>query len=195
MRSASEPRPIDFTAKAVSAKGQEATSEKVQVNVQLEVVEKPIVDVKIAVSNTGSGQVDTNTLTNNFKLVCQEGENVNLSDLVIRYYFTADGNQDQTVWVDNASIQMNQAPWYVSYTGKVVGEVVAMDTPTDTADSYIEIAFTTTDQMAVGAALDIATRTAKADWSNYDQSNDFSYGENSKIAVYYEGNLVAGIQP
>lgn len=187
--------PIIFTAKAVSAKGEQAVSQKVQVNVQLEVVEKPIVDVVMAISHTGSGQVSTNTLVNNFKLVYEEGEEVSLSDVVIRYYFTADGSQNQTVWVDSAALQMNQAPWYVSYTGKIVGNVVMMDEPLSAADSYIEIVFNTSDKILPGSTVDIATRTAKSDWSNYDQSNDYSFGDSSKITVYYQGNLIAGVEP
>lgn len=187
--------PIVFTAKAVSTKGQEAMAEAIHVKVQLEVIEKPDVDVKIAVTNVGSGQVNTNTLVNNFKLVCEEGEDVSLSDVAIRYYFTADGSQSQTTWIDNASIQMNQAPWYVSYTGKVRGQVVSMNEPTDRADNYIEITFNTSDKILPGAALDIATRTAKSDWSNYDQSNDYSFGDSSKVAVYYQGQLVFGVEP
>lgn len=187
--------PIVFTAKAVSAKGQEAMAEAVRVKVQLEVIEKPDTDVKIAVTNVGSGQINTNVLTNNFKLTCEEGEDVRLSDLVIRYYFTADGSQSQTTWVDNASIQMNQAPWYASYTGKIVGQVVGMDKLTDTADSYIEITFNTSDKILPGEVLDIATRTAKSDWSNYNQSNDYSFGDSSKVAVYYQGDLVFGVEP
>lgn len=187
--------PISFTAKATSTKGKTTTSAAVKVYVQLEVVEAPVVDFVLEVGNTGNGQASTNTLTNNFKLVHKSGNDIDLSKLEIRYYFTADGSEGQTVWCDNAAAQMNKAPWYSPYTSKVSGKVIKMDAAKAGADCYIQITINASEMISAGTTLEIATRTAKSNWSNYDQSNDYSYGNAGKVCVYYDGNLVAGIEP
>ena len=35
----------------------------------------------------------------------------------------------------------------------------------------------------------------KGDWSNYNQSNDYSYGNANRITVYYDNALIYGIEP
>lgn len=187
--------PISFTAKATSTKGKTTTSVAVKVYVQLEVVEAPVVDFVLEVGNTGNGQASTNTLTNNFKLVHKSGNDIDLSKLEIRYYFTADGSEGQTVWCDNAAAQMNKAPWYSPYTSKVNGKVIKMDAAKAGADCYIQITINASEMISAGTTLEIATRTAKSNWSNYDQTNDYSYGNAGKVCVYYDGNLVAGVEP
>lgn len=187
--------PISFTAKATSTKGKTTTSTAVKVYVQLEVVEAPVVDFVLEVGNTGNGQASTNTLTNNFKLVHKSGNDIDLSKLEIRYYYTADGSEGQTVWCDNAAAQMNKAPWYSPYTSKVSGKVIKMDATKAGADCYIQITINASEMISAGTTLEIATRTAKSNWSNYDQTNDYSYGNAGKVCVYYDGNLVAGVEP
>lgn len=187
--------PINFTAKATSTKGKVTTSNAAKVYVQLEVVEAPVTDFVLGISNTGSGQATTNTLTNNFKLVHKSGSDIDLSKLEIRYYYTADGSEDQTVWCDHVAAQMNKAPWYSALTGKVKGQVVRMDAAKSGADSYIQLTFNVSEMISAGTNLEIATRTAKSNWSNYDQGNDYSYGDASKVCVYYDGSLIMGIEP
>lgn len=187
--------PVVFTAEAVSDLGVKTTSDAVTVNVQKPVKVAPVVNFNIDVTNNSNGSVNSNTITNNFVVNHLGGDDIDLSKLTLRYFFTKDGATSQTVWCDNAAAQMNFAPWYVSFTGKVQGNVVPMAAPTADADSYIEIVFNGSDTIKAGAQLTIATRTAKSDWSNYDQSNDFSYGDSSKVAVYYDGELIAGMEP
>ena len=187
--------PVVFTAVAVSDLGAETTSEAVSVEIQKPVKAAPVVSFDLGIANSSNGGTNTNTITNNFVISHLGGDEVDLSKLSLRYFFTKDGTADQTVWVDNAAAQMNYDPWYVSYTGKIQGKAVTMTAPTEDADSYIEILFNGTDTLKSGAQLTIATRTAKNDWSNYDQTNDFSYGDSNKIAVYYDGELIAGMEP
>lgn len=188
--------PINFSAKAITKKGTQAQSKVITIFVQKEVQTTPEPsDTEIEVSNTSSASVTTNTLVNNFKIKNIKGEALDLSKLSIRYYYTSDGAGKETVWCDNVSITFNKAPWYVSYTGVCNGNIVKMSGKTDLADSYLEITFDTTDQLEEGAVLEAATRTAKDNWSNYDQSNDYSYGDSEKVAVYYDGVLIAGMEP
>ena len=90
---------------------------------------------------------------------------------------------------------MNKAPWYSALTGKVKGQVVRMDAAKSGADSYIQLTFNVSEMISAGTNLEIATRTAKSNWSNYDQGNDYSYGDASKVCVYYDGSLIMGIEP
>ena len=188
--------PIKFTAKAITKKGTQVSSKVITVFVQKEVQTTPgPSDIEIEVSNTNGASVTTNTLVNNFRIKNKKGKALDLSKLSIRYFYTSDGAGEESVWCDNVSITYNKAPWYVSYIGVSKGKIVRMNNKTDLADSYIEITFDSIDQLEEGAVLEAATRTAKNDWSNYDQSNDYSYGDNEKVAVYYDGVLIAGMEP
>ncbi|HKI47225.1 MAG TPA: T9SS type A sorting domain-containing protein, partial [Balneolales bacterium] len=48
---------------------------------------------------------------------------------------------------------------------------------------------------------EIQYRIAKADWSNFDESDDYSYlpkapyAENDHITAYYKGDLIYGMEP
>jgi endoglucanase len=184
-------------AKAYADNGTSATSKPIIVQVQLPVSENPPIptDIEIEVNNSNSTTVSTSTLLNNFSIKHKKGKALDLSKLSIRYYYTADGSQKESVWCDNVSITYNRAPWYVSYTGVSNGNVVRLSDKTDLADSYIEITFASSETLEEGATLQVSTRTAKEDWSNYDQSNDYSYGDNQKVVVYYDGVLISGIEP
>ncbi|WP_455715967.1 glycoside hydrolase family 9 protein [Anaerosporobacter sp.] len=183
-------------AKAYGDNGTSTVSKSITVQVQLPVSEKPIpTDIEIEVSNTGNTAISTSTLQNNFSIKHKSGKALDLSKLSIRYYYTSDGTEKETVWCDNTSMTYNKAPWYVSYTGISKGNVVKMSDKTSLSDSYIEITFNSSDTLEEGAVLNVATRTAKDNWSNYDQSNDYSYGDSEKVAVYYDGILISGIEP
>jgi cellulose 1,4-beta-cellobiosidase len=57
--------------------------------------------------------------------------------------------------------------------------------------------------LAPGASTgEIQTRIHKSDWSNYDESDDYSYDplktaytEWSKVTLYQDGGLIWGIEP
>lgn len=187
-----------YTIKAIAYadNGMNTISNSITVKVQLPVQTTPEPsDIEIEVSNTNGASVTTNTLVNNFRIKNLKGKALDLSKLSIRYFYTSDGAGEESLWCDNVSITYNKAPWYVSYIGVSKGKIVRLNNKTDLADSYIEITFDSTDQLDEGAVLEAATRTAKNDWSNYDQSNDYSYGDNDKVAVYYDGVLISGMEP
>ncbi len=87
---------------------------------------------------------------------------------------------------DHAAIQMNRSPWYSSYTGSVDGNFT---------NSYFEITFSSNDSFIQGDSLSVNTRVHKNDWSNYNQSNDYSFGNDNRVTVYYDGALILGIEP
>lgn len=165
--------------------------------VALEIKETiPVAEGAMSIEVVGNSQVNTNTLSNTFRLQVTDESTFDLSKLAVRYYFTAENMTiGQTCWIDNASIQYTCAPWYVSMTGHVTANIAQMETATDTANSYIELTFNTDAILDQTGKLEIATRTANNDWSNFDQSNDFSYNDISKVAVFYEGKLISGSVP
>ncbi|NEW09337.1 cellulase family glycosylhydrolase [Paenibacillus sp. SYP-B3998] len=117
---------------------------------------------------------------------------VNLSDLSIRYYFTKDGTQAMNSWIDWAQVGgANIQRTFVSTTG----------TNTDT---YVELSFTSGvgSIPAGGQSGDIQLRMSKTDWSNFNESNDYSfdgaktsYTNWDKVTLFQNGTLVWGIQP
>ena len=179
------PRPdgiinVEFTAKAVTTEDMSAISDTVKVQVKLPVQEvvEPSVGIDVVINSQGG--VSTNTLGGQF-VVTSDGP-VDLSKLAIRYYYTAEGNGAQTAYKDHAGMNLNTAPWYVNLTSAVSANIVQV-----TGDQYyLEITFASSDVLTAGGKIEMGIRLAKNDWSNYDQSNDYSY--NSGAVVLYNGD-------
>lgn len=139
--------------------------------------------------------VESNTIGSSLKLTGDGAESYDLSKLKIRYYYTADGDIAQSVAVDNAGINYTQAPWYEGVTNNIQAEIVKMETPAATADTYLELGFTSDAVLNNTATMTIDTRINKSDWSNYDQSNDYSYANADNICIYYNDQLISGVEP
>nr|WP_150266532.1 glycoside hydrolase family 9 protein [Paenibacillus tepidiphilus] len=141
---------------------------------------------------------DTNPADNQmrplFRIVNTGSTTVPLSGLKLRYYFTVDGDKAQQFHSDYAVVG----------SGNVSGTFVKVDPAKTGADYYLEISFSAAaGSLAPGASSgEIQTRTNKSDWSNYNESNDYSYsaaqtayGEWTKVTLYRDGALVWGIEP
>lgn len=119
---------------------------------------------------------------------------VNLSDLKIRYYYSDESQQKQQFFIDWASVGGTH----------ISG---AFGTPTiakATANRYVELSFGSGAGSipAGGQSGDIQARIHPADWSNYNETNDYSYGANqtaltdwNKASIYNKGTLVWGTTP
>lgn len=147
-------------------------------------------ELKVQAFN-GSTAVSGNQIYPRLNLVNTGNAAVPLSSVKIRYYYTADGQQTQQFWCD----------WSPIGNANVSGSFVKITKPN--ADTYLEIGFlSTAGILNPGQALDVQVRVAKSDWSNFDQSNDYSfnptatsYGDNMKITAYIDGAKVWGIEP
>ena len=140
---------------------------------------------------------DTNATTNSphprFKVFNIGTTTVALSDIKIRYWYTIDTSQPQTFVCD----------WAAVACGNITGSLVALSPTKTTADYYEEVGFTTAaGNLAAGANSEVQTRFNKNDWSNYTQTNDYSfdatktaYADWTKVGVYYKGTLVWGNAP
>ncbi len=152
---------------------------------------------------TGTGDLvvqyragDTNAADNQIKPQFNIKNNgttaVDLSTLKIRYYFTKDGSQDLNAWIDWAQLG-------ASNIEKTFGTVSGTD-----ADTYIELSFTAAAGTLApgGQSGDIQLRISKTDWSNFDESNDYSYdpaktayADWDHITLYQNDTLVWGVEP
>ena len=141
-----------------------------------------------------------NTITGSYKIVNKGTSTINLADVKVRYYFTSDSSAENTFYCDHAAATDANGGNYTALTSAVKGAFTKMSTTTSKADTYLEISFSS-GSLAAGGSVEIQTRVAKADWSNYDMSNDYSYEaagsykEWQTITAYKNGTLVFGKEP
>ncbi|RCX09098.1 cohesin domain-containing protein, partial [Anaerobacterium chartisolvens] len=146
-------------------------------------------DLKVQMYN-GNKAVDTSGIQPQFVLTNTTGTAISLSDVKIRYYYTIDGEKAQNFWCDWSSVG----------GANVTGNFVKMNTPVTGADYYLEIGFTgSAGVLAAGQSAQVQARFAKSDWSNYNQSNDYSFNASAsspvdwnKVDAYIGSTLVWG---
>ena len=118
---------------------------------------------------------------------------VAMSGLKARYYYTKEGTQTEQYFCDYA----------VKGCGNVTGSFASITAVTG-ADRYLEIGFTTgAGALAAGASSgEIQNRFAKSDWSNYNETGDYSFDPTktafadwSKVTLYRLGALAWGAEP
>lgn len=149
-------------------------------------------DVKIQMFN-GNVSSETNGISPKIKLFNEGDSDVALSDVKLRYYYTIDGEKEQSFWCDWSSVG----------SGNVTSTFVKMDEPKDGADYYLELGFTEgAGTLAAGQSIEIQARFSKSDWSNYTQTGDYSfnetgtaYGDFEKVTGYINDTLQWGIEP
>lgn len=122
------------------------------------------------------------------------GKPMPLSDVTLRYWFTADGSASYAFNCVNA----------VFGCSNVAGRIVAMDKPTDTADHYLEVRFTAAaGDLKPGAnSKGIDLQLFRTDHKKLKQSDDrsfdaemTSYKEAEKVTAYKRGVLAWGEEP
>ncbi len=135
-----------------------------------------------------------NQIMPDLKLADVGHSSIDLSTITIRYWYTSDTQQPQQFWCDYAAIGCSM----------ISGKFVSLTLPRTKADSYLQISFAPgvtalTPGSDSGA---IQLRFNKANWSNYDESNAYSYPGSvttyilaTHITVYYKGTLVWGTEP
>jgi hypothetical protein len=119
---------------------------------------------------------------------------VALSDLTLRYWYTAGSNQPQYFWCDYAEVGCaNVTGTFGSATPTVPG-----------ADTYLEIGFTDTAGYLPGGGGSgvIKSRITNADWRDFDETDDYSYhaeqtnlADWSRVTLYVNDVLIWGIEP
>jgi Cellulose binding domain len=135
----------------------------------------------------------SNTIYPQVEIVNTGTTAINLSTVTVRYYYTEDGTQAQSFWCD----------WSPAGSSNVTGTFVALASPVAGADHYLQIGFTSAaGSLAPGANTVVQARIAKSDWSNYNQSNDYSFNPSAsnyvtwnKVTGYVSGTLTWGTEP
>lgn len=141
---------------------------------------------------------DTNTGDNgikpHFRIVNKGADPVPLSELTIRYWYTIDGDKAQTFNCDYATAGCSN----------LNGKLVKLDSSVTGADYYLEVTFKPAAGQveAGGNGSYIQTRINKNDWSNYNESNDYSFDGTKTsmtdwdhVTLYRNGKLVWGVEP
>lgn len=148
-------------------------------------------DIKVQMYNGNASDV-INGLMPRYKLTNTGTTPIKLSDVKIRYYYTVDGENSQNFWCD----------WSTIGSSNVTGDFVMMSQLSEDADYYLETGFTDeAGYLQPNESIEVQNRFSKTDWSNYTQSNDYSfvtynsYSDNNKVTFYISDSLVGGIEP
>ncbi len=137
-----------------------------------------------------------NEIKPGLQIVNTGATSVPLSSLTIRYWYTAENpnNLAQSYWCD----------WAVLNCANVTGAFVKLPSPRTNADAYLQVGFASgAGSLAPGAATgEIQNRFNKSDWSNYNETNDYSYDSTkttfadwNRVTLYQNGVLMWGTEP
>lgn len=147
------------------------------------------VQYKCAGTNPNENQIRAH-----FRIRNHTGLSVPLAELSIRYWYGLGDDKAQKYWCDWAKIG----------AANVTASFHKIRKPVRGADGYVEIGFTG-GAGAIEAGSDsgeIQIRLAKDDWSNFDQSGDYSYdaaktdfAETPRVTLYRNGKLIWGAEP
>jgi hypothetical protein len=177
---------VALTAIATSSDGLTATSEPVKITIKFEKKVNPT-NPNINVEFKSQGGDTSNVIGGQFKITANK--EVKLSDVKLRYYYTLEDTVAQKANVDSVSLSMSKAPWYVSLNSSTQVNIVQVS-----GDKYyMEISFNTDLNLGESEKIDMGIRLSKENWSNFDQTNDYSY--KSGVIVLYNGEVITGVQP
>lgn len=118
---------------------------------------------------------NTNSINQSY-VITAKGGTIDLSKVSIQ--FSADGmsTEEHNVFIDNAALQLNVAPWYSSINSYVKGTVT---------NGVLSLSISSSTQLVEGTgSLTIDLRFAKVDWSNYGTLTS------PVLNVYYDGILI-----
>jgi hypothetical protein len=148
--------------------------------------------IKVQMYNSNT-TATSNAVYAQFKVVNTGTSTVALSNVKLRYYYTIDGAKAQTFFCDYATVG----------SANVTGTFVSMTAPKTGADYYLEIGFgSSSGSISAGSSAEVQARFAKTDWSNYTQTNDYSFNSTAtsyvdwtKVTGYISGALQWGTEP
>ncbi len=146
---------------------------------------------RAADTNAGDNQIKPH-----FNIINAGTSPVPLSELKIRYWYTREGTASQNFWCDYSAIPGS--------CSNLSGTFVQVSPARTGADFYLEVSFTTAAGSipAGGQSGEIQTRFAKTDWSNYNETGDYSFDPTktsftdwTHVTLYRNGVLIWGTEP
>jgi hypothetical protein len=153
--------------------------------------------IQVSYSVGDNGSINDNNIKPHIRLINNTPEDIPLSALTIRYWYTVDTEQPQTFHCEYALFGC--ANLTSAFTR------LPSDSPNKTgaSDTFVEVGFTgNAGNLPGGGQGDMYLRINKNDWSNYNEANDYSYNGSltgfapwQNITIYRNGVLVAGLEP
>lgn len=138
-----------------------------------------------------SQSTSANQIQPAFKLTNAGSNPILLKDVTIRYWYTVDSSQEQEFVCDFVTIGCQN----------IQGKILRMGSARPGANTFLEISFTG-GTLSTNTSVEIKVRVHKSDWSNYNQSNDYSFESGTsnyhlaqRIGLYYKGTLISGSEP
>ncbi|UOQ67880.1 cellulose binding domain-containing protein [Hymenobacter volaticus] len=143
----------------------------------------------VALSQNREKKATSNTISTYLQLRNEGNTTIAYKDLTVRYWFSPEGTQQLNSYLDFAALGANNVQVTFGQAG---------------SQTYAELHFAAGlgNFSPLSTTGNIQYRLAKADWSDFNQANDFSYQaaaatlvENAHITVYVQGQLVYGQEP
>lgn len=144
----------------------------------------------LTVTMNRDGSSNGGNMSINLEITNNSGEAVDMTGLEVDWFFTKDGSPDLMFTCDHSAVQEKDGA-YKDMTGSINGKFDSKNS-TD-CDTVLKITCSS-GTLAEGAVWKLQARVNKADWSNFDFTNDFTDGP-QKIAVYSSGTLICGETP
>ncbi len=169
----------------------------------------PAANPQVAVSyctNDSTNLTATQTISFNLQLANNSFKTTNLSDVTVRYWFSADGNAPTGLVFVSYYSQNGNSAITADVKGTFASAPAANTTPT--SDSYLELSFTSDagslGQLGSGSAAIQAAIHGPNYTGTFNETNDYSFTATSKCSTYVQtqtvtayvaGALVWGCEP
>ncbi len=145
------------------------------------------------------GSPNDNSLKPYIRLVNNTPENIPLSELKVRYWYTIDSDQPQSFHCDHSTLTAGCG----GLNGNFVRLPAGNANRNAVSDTYLEVGFPgSAGYFTAGSQFEMYLRLNKVDWSNYAETNDYSYDGSrttftrwDHITLYRNGSLVWGVEP
>ncbi|WP_277227202.1 cellulose binding domain-containing protein [Hymenobacter sp. YC55] len=150
---------------------------------------EPSVTKLVALSQNREKKATSNTISTYLQLRNEGNTSIAYKDLTVRYWFSPEGTQQLKSYLDYADFGANNVQITFGQAG---------------TETYAELHFAAAlgSFSPLSSTGNIQYRLGKADWSDFNQANDFSYqvaagalAENMHITAYVQGQLVYGQEP
>lgn len=133
-----------------------------------------------------------NKIEPELEVVNTGSSSVSLSQLTLRYWFTKDTNATLETACNYAALGCSS----------ITLTTAAAANPVATADSYLQVSFTSGTLAANSNTGSIKARVYKSDYSDFNQSNDYSFNASftsftawQNVTLYQNGTLIWGTEP